>query len=835
MKGYITELKGIWSQKKMVIALLGIILMPLLYGGVLVWSFWDPYGQLDQLPVAVVNEDLGAEVEGEQIEAGAEFIEELKKDPALDFHFVSKKEAEQGLASHDYYFYVEIPESFSEDLISLKESNPVKANVFYEVNEEYNYVSSQIASNVIEEMEKELSETLTLAYVEVAHDAFSKLTEAVIALEEGSNEIADGNKNATESMERLSEGLVSLTSGSKELTTGVKKAAEGSDQLVSGIEQAKKELQTFNQANQANQANNVDAKFNETSQLLEQTINELEQADTKEAAVILDNLDNRLKNVNRQLNQADEQVQLVEEQIRGLKDSMEGMEQQINEVIHTINDYTDKLNQQMEMTHKELDEWNQNVKAAYEKVEQPLAELKKFQSQVEELPAILNNLYPEWREHEHLVSWYEDLQANVKRVEGLYKETAGAIETINNGFPELLNGLESRQIEWKQFNEELNKQIDQYSSKLNQFFEEATSKTDELLMVLDQLSRALQEAEAAIPDGLNGDQLTASFEEEYMNVLSALNKVNEKLNMASSLYQRGQAASEQAYKGVVDLNEGLHELVNGSNLLSESLVEASDGGNELFSGLHTLQDGSIDLALNMNQLKEALLEVDPNEKQESMLVSPVQSKNQSQTEDYSYGVGLSPYFLSIGLYVGGLTLSIIYPFREPLGEHQSGWEWFSGKLGVIYSVGVLQSSLVAIFLLYGLKLDVASKIGFFSFTIFTSLAFLSLIFFLVSVLDNPGRFAAIILLILQLGGSAGSFPVELLASPLQTLHGWLPMTYSVLGFRSVIFMGVNPLLWDSVRFLCILIIICTAGALVYFMVTHRKRNKKEYPTTSAAE
>src|ERR1700753_4237500 len=79
------------------LALLFIVLVPLLYGGLYLWSNWDPYGRFSQIPVAVVNDDQPVTVHNQQINAGQLFVNELESDQIFDWHFVSDDQARQGL------------------------------------------------------------------------------------------------------------------------------------------------------------------------------------------------------------------------------------------------------------------------------------------------------------------------------------------------------------------------------------------------------------------------------------------------------------------------------------------------------------------------------------------------------------------------------------------------------------------------------------------------------------------------------------------------------------------------------------------------------------------
>src|ERR1700743_3303879 len=95
------------------LALLFVVLVPLLYGGLYLWSNWDPYGKLDQIPVAVVNDDQPVTVSGQRVAAGEEFVAELRRDRIFDWHFVSDAEAARGVADTRYYFTISVPKDFS--------------------------------------------------------------------------------------------------------------------------------------------------------------------------------------------------------------------------------------------------------------------------------------------------------------------------------------------------------------------------------------------------------------------------------------------------------------------------------------------------------------------------------------------------------------------------------------------------------------------------------------------------------------------------------------------------------------------------------------------------
>ena len=145
-----------------------------------------------------------------------------------------------------------------------------------------------------------------------------------------------------------------------------------------------------------------------------------------------------------------------------------------------------------------------------------------------------------------------------------------------------------------------------------------------------------------------------------------------------------------------------------------------------------------------------------------MFASPVKVKTEKMAEVPNYGTGFTPYFLSLGLFVGALLLSIVYPLRDTVGVPKSGFSWFISKFGVLLSVGIIQAVVADVILLFGLGVEVQSIPYFILFSIVTSLAFIALIQCLVTAFGDAGRFIAIITLIIQLTTSAGTFPLELI-------------------------------------------------------------------------
>ncbi|CJI16850.1 integral membrane protein [Streptococcus pneumoniae] len=281
--------------------------------------------------------------------------------------------------------------------------------------------------------------------------------------------------------------------------------------------------------------------------------------------------------------------------------------------------------------------------------------------------------------------------------------------------------------------------------------------------------------------------------------------------------------SNQVTTGLGTLNGGLNKMSTGSTQLIDGVNKLADGSGKVTDGLVKVNDGSGELAEKLGEGAEKTGEVKGTDKTYDMFASPVKVKTEKMAEVPNYGTGFTPYFLSLGLFVGALLLSIVYPLRDTVGVPKSGFSWFISKFGVLLSVGIIQAIVADVILLFGLGVEVQSIPYFILFSIITSLAFIALIQCLVTAFGDAGRFIAIITLIMQLTTSAGTFPLELIPKFLQPFNAWLPMTYSVSGLKAVVSSGDFDFMWQNVGVLMIFIVVLSLGTIASLTWMHKRQ------------
>jgi len=233
------EWKSIFTTKMLFISIVAIMLVPLIYGGTFLWSFWDPYGKLDKVPVAIVNEDKPAEISGKKLNVGEELVDELIKDKSLDFHQVSAREAEKGMDDNKYYLTITIPEDFSKNAGTLLDDHPKHMEIEYRPNKGANFIASQVGSSAVEKIRTEVNAKVAETYSEQVFKSIKKMGKGFGDAADGAGELADGSGDLDKGANDLHDGILSLKDGIIQLSKGAVSAKSGAGDLNDGIISAK--------------------------------------------------------------------------------------------------------------------------------------------------------------------------------------------------------------------------------------------------------------------------------------------------------------------------------------------------------------------------------------------------------------------------------------------------------------------------------------------------------------------------------------------------------------------------------------------------------------------
>ncbi len=724
-------IKAEWLQllktRKMIVPMIAILFIPVLYAGMFLWAFWDPYDHMDDLPVAILNLDEGAENEGEQLKLGEELSETLIEDQTFKFIEVSAEEAEKGLKNQDYYVVIEIPENFSEHATTLLDDNPEKLTILYKPNEGFNFLSAQIGETAMDRIRAEVNGKVASTYAEELFDSIAKMgdgfgeaADGVIELHDGSTKIVEGADDLKGYLETLAGSTVTLADGTQELARGAETAATGARDLTAGLnELSAGSTQLLTGANSASQGAN----------------------DLKAGLMQYTNAVGQLSESYSQIGQK---------------------EKEFNQAVGTLNGKAKALNGatgQLATGAAQLNEGIEGLAA--------------------QLTPLLAALPPE--QQAALTGALGQLKAGSAELSGGLQQLSGGTTALSEGTAGLSGA----------------------STQLAGAHNQALAGLKEL----NGSSGALREGATALASG-NGE------------LAVGIQTLSEGVTAAKE-------GSTQLASGLTSLTEGTDTLRSGTGTLASKSRELADGSTTLADGTVELDEGLQTLQEKLGEANEEANEVKPTDKTYDMAASPVEVKDEGINLVPNYGTGFAPYFLSLGLFVGALLLSIVFPLVQPAVKPTGAFAWFSSKVTVLAITGLLQALIAVAVIKFGLGMETINTPLFILTAIITSYTFIAIVQMLVSIMGDTGRFVAILILILQLTTSAGTFPLELIPAPLQIFNVLLPMTYSVSAFKAAISTGDIAFLWMNNGILLGFMAVCLAITFGYFALLFTRRHSKE--------
>ena len=229
------------------LALIAITLLPLLFGGLFVWSYWDPLGNLNKIPVALVNSDEGAQgPDGKEVRAGDQVAAELLKVEPMNFVEVSAQDAIEGIGNGTYYLGVEIPKNFSEAAVSVNTDDPHPAKINVTLNNTNGFIPTMLGNQVTRVMTSVISGTVGEQISRQMFMGFNTIGDGMDQAGEGADKLHDGTTQARDGSQRLDDGANQLNDSVQEALQKVPDLVDGATQLDEGAHELNSGAQRLN-------------------------------------------------------------------------------------------------------------------------------------------------------------------------------------------------------------------------------------------------------------------------------------------------------------------------------------------------------------------------------------------------------------------------------------------------------------------------------------------------------------------------------------------------------------------------------------------------------------
>lgn len=239
------ELRRLTASKMGVIALIALVCVPILYGGLYLWANQDPYAKFPEVPVALVVDDQGAPEPttgtdaptGETVNYGEDVADNLIEGNAFDWQRMSVDEAADALRQGTVDFTVTIPADFSAALTSAAGDDPHQARIELETNDANNYLASSMGTQAVEKIRSSVAQTVGTQAAERLLTGLSDVRDKLIEATDGATQLTDGANTASSGSATLADGTAQLAAGTAQLAEGANTLASGAQQVSNGNRQ----------------------------------------------------------------------------------------------------------------------------------------------------------------------------------------------------------------------------------------------------------------------------------------------------------------------------------------------------------------------------------------------------------------------------------------------------------------------------------------------------------------------------------------------------------------------------------------------------------------------
>ncbi|WP_061591916.1 YhgE/Pip domain-containing protein [Streptococcus sanguinis] len=796
------EWKAILKKPTFIIVMLGVSMIPALYNVIFLSSMWDPYGKVSDLPVAVVNQDKAVAASGKTLSIGDDVVSSLKKNKNLDFHFVSKENAQNGLEKGDYYMVVTLPSDLSERAASILTDNPQQMKIDYQTSSGHSFIAGKMSDSAMASLKQTVAQNVTDTYTNALFKNMGDLKTGLVKasdgaqqLASGSQQLGSGSQTIADNLRTLNQATSKLSSGAAQFNTGLQTYTGSVAQVSSGLGSLSNGINTY-----ANGVSTVAAGANQLS---------------GRSADLLGGV--------QQLTQSGDGVLALSTGVTNLNTGLATLKSSVDTTLANNQQNVSDLANGLTQLNASIQAAASDSAVSTDSIEASLTSI------AASAQAIINN------NQDAKAAALASVQAT-SAYQGLSSEAKAEIDAAvgasqagsDQSAQTILSEIDTMRASLETIKGASQTKLSQLESASNQVLPQASSMINGLYNGLSTVSTGLGSASGganqlvAGVDTLN-EKLTTGATQLEQGVTSYTNAVGQLSEGTSALASK----NPDLLANTTKLANGAAQLTDKSPELTSSFGKLADGTNQLASGTEKLADGSSALTDNLSKLTvgtsdlsnglsdagDKLSTVSTKEDNAKTLADPLTLSKTDENKVEKNGIGMAPYMISVALFVAAISTNIIFSTLPSGEEPKTKRDWLKARIEVN---GVI--SVVAGILVYGavhlIGLSANHEWATLGLIVLASMTFMALVTALVTWDSKLGAFASLILLLLQLASSAGTYPLELTSKIFQVINPWLPMSYSVSGLRQTI--SMNGQIGSQVLFLAfVLVLFMALGTLVY--------------------
>ena len=769
------ELTHLFKNKLLLFVMIVILLIPAIYAGMFLNSMWDPYGEISRLPVAVVNKNVPVEYNGKTLAVGDNLQTSLKDNNAMDFNITDEKNAQEGLKNGDYYMVITIPQDFSKNASSMMDKNPQKMQLQYATNPGYNYISSKLSESAIKEIKANIISEVTTTYTRAVFASITELGDGLIQVSDGTEKLLDGMNSLNDGAGLISDNLNVMTESGRTLQNGSQKLLNGVTGYVDGVGQLDNGINALSDG--IIKVSDGTGQLQAGSNALSLGINLMKKQ-----------IDNSLTTENvAQINMASGSLLVLNDNIQKLNTAVKGIDTtkislageaagaDLQKAGNALNGAAAELVGKYAVTGNaaDLSGGAKNVINAYS----ILAGLYQSQNLTDEqriqIAQAMSYLYDSNNQSETAYN-------NIVNATGGIKEAGKNVQNAGNTLTGLAQSDMSGQVITLQTS------VAQMAAASDQLLPASSKAMDSLLSGMQNVQAGLGNTEAE-----NGQMGIIEGMTNLDNGIKSLNAGVRGTDGMLSGISRLQAGSQQLVDKGAELKDGMAQVTDGTSKIADGAAALANGSKDLQSGITAVTDGISVLNTSLNAGADKISQNKVNDSNVDMFVNPLTVEETQITTVENNGHAMAAYMMSVGLWVGCLAFCLMYPLVKYHDKLKNGFTWFMSKAIILYPTAIIMA-LVLYFSLHVIDgFNPVQTGNTILVTIVTAVCFMTIMYFFNALLGKVGSFIMLVFMVLQLAGSAGTYPIEISGTFAEAIHKYVPFTYTVNAFRSAISGGAG--------------------------------------------
>lgn len=774
-----TDVKNICSHFFPLVIAIGLCALPALYAWFNIYANWDPYANTGNIQIAVASEDRGYKVnETETVNMGQEIEDGLKEATSIGWVFLdTEKEAVDGVNSGKYYAAIVIEPDFSESMYTALSDNFKNPKITYYENEKKNAVGTKITDTAVDTLRKNINQqfidVLTNRVFEKTNSV-SKDMESDSAFERFENNLKEINRNLQEyqvmvdAFVRSNDALERTVSEATGSMDGTRKKLETENAYIAKANQdmnaTNTSLVVFSQ-NVQNTMTAIEGSINNMSA-------DIDQSGVAQDAATLDAQVNALRtDTDAAINHVDTLLKSLNEAAGAkAKDATGGSRAELEAL-------SKKYQQDLDTNQGKIDRKNEQIDAKQ-------AEIDAIQAQID----ALDPTDPQYDTKKDALEAQKTTKENQKKdlIENTTDPNDPCLNDLNKERAEILT--KKAAVDAALYSTDPST-INNAVSTANRMLDILSSMRKTLVDSLPQnaAATAANEASALAKNALttcyqsveNVRNLYVTSLVPQMNVLmDSMRQVMDNVNATLTTLDQALGDMDKVFDGILDTVDST----------DESLIQTSEVIREVSERLTEITD-RLDAVSEDERAQELvnMLGGDPST-YGSFFSEPVVVKTNEIYPVSNYGSAVTPFYTTLAIWVGTIFLTALFKVHaDPKGlNHPTPAQLFLGRYMIFFVLSQIQTLIIVLGDLLFFKVQCLHPGMFWFASSVTAFVFSVLIYSLAISFGDVGKALVVVMVVIQIAGSSGTFPIELLPDFYRRVYIFFPFPYAINAMRECI-------------------------------------------------